>query len=194
MILFRFAKIPVFALSLFGLACSLGAAGSTVFSTNAGKIPGTEIAYTVTLEENVTSTIAIRFKLTNNSAKEYYLHRSAFDVPGSMAVFFSTDDTPIISSTAEWASDSLPSGAVMGVLPLRPGKSIEEVVPVGFYYDKIYKKRRLSDIYVYWGVTIPSNSDDAEEAQLEGREVRPITQETLPRIGGMLTLPRKERD
>ncbi|MDF9826260.1 hypothetical protein M2103_002081 [Ereboglobus sp. PH5-5] len=167
-------------------------AQAMVYSTNTGTIPGTAIEYTVTLEDDVTSRLAIRFVMRNNSDKPYFIARGAFDVPGQMSVFFSTDDTPIISSTGDWASELLPGGVVMGNLPLLPGKTINEIFPIGVYYDKIYKKRRESNVYVYWGVTMSSSSDDAQQAELEERPMRPVQHETLPRIGGMLTLPKNE--
>lgn len=181
---------------LLALVCASCAqiARATVYSTNTGTVPNTGIQYTVTLEDDVTSRMAIRFKLKNTSAKPYFIDRAAFDVPGNLSVFFSTDDTPIVTSTGDWASDRLPSGTVMGNLPLLPGKTLEEIFPIGVYYDKIYKKRRESNIYIYWGITMPSCNDDAEHAEHENRPLRALTHEILPRVGGMLTLPKKTGD
>ncbi|MDR1011240.1 MAG: hypothetical protein LBM04_08995 [Opitutaceae bacterium] len=189
----NFGKLHIILLAFAGVFCH--AARATLYSTNTGSVPNTGIHYTVTLEDDVTSRMAIRFRLTNKSGKTYYIHRSAFDVPGNLAVFFSTDDTPVITSTDEWVSDMQFSGAVIGTLQLRPGKTLDEIFPIGFYYNKIYKRRQQSAIYVYWGVTMKSSSDDIEHAQLENRDVvTPITEKTFPRIGGMLTLPRKIAD
>lgn len=189
-----FGKLGIiFSLAISGVFGALSARAS-IYSTNTGTVPGTAIQYTVTLEDDVTSRMAIRFRLKNTSSRPYFIQRAAFDVPGSLAVFFSTDDAPIASSSGEWTSDALPSGSVMGNLPLLPGKTIDEIFAIGVYYDKIYKKRRDSNIYVYWGITMPSSNDDAEQAELEKRPLRPIQEEILPRIGGMLTLPKKGKD
>ena len=188
-ILFRKFR-PGFLLAACAVFCA-PAGRAMIYSTNSGMVPNTGIHYTATLETDANERLAIRIHLKNNSDKPYYIARSAFDVPGNLAVFFSTDDTPLVSSTGEWASSISSCGSVTGCLDLLPGKTADEIFPVGFYYDKIYKKRHQSNIYVYWGITMRSASDDPEVAARENRPLRPITNEVLPRIGGMLSLPKK---
>lgn len=191
---FIFSTLRIITLlAAAGLGCAQ-TGRAAVYSTNTGVVPGADIHYTVTIEDDKVGRMGIRFRLKNNSDKPHYLQRSAFDVPGGMSVFFSTEETPVVSSTADWVSDVSSSGTVMGSLPLLPGATLDEIFPIGFYYDKIYKRRLESNVYIYWGVTMTSASDDAELAAWENRTAGPITREVLPRIGGMLMLPKKVED
>lgn len=160
---------------------------ATVFSTNTGSITNTGIQYTVTLEDDDVGRFAMRFQFKNNSGKTYYIPKKTFDVPGYLAVFFSTDQAPVASNNAEWATGTSFAGDIPGNFTLAPGKSFDEIFPVAVYYDKIYRKRQASNVYIYWGLTVPSRNDDKEDSA----DDKPESKQLLPRIGGMLTLPKK---
>lgn len=174
------------ALAVFSAFCAAHAARAAVISTNTGLIPNTSIQYTVTLESDESTRLGIRFHFKNNTGRTYYVPRKTFDIPGYLAVFFSTDESPVDSSNAEWLTQASFSGEIPGNFVLEPGKTIDEIFPVGAYYEKIYKKRVVSNVYIYWGLTLPVKNDDTEDSD----DGKTRSKQLFPRVGGMLTLPK----
>jgi thiol-disulfide isomerase/thioredoxin len=126
-------------------------------------------------------------------------------MPGNAAVFFSTDRTKLITSSVDWLNIARPLGrlkSTFGVKSLTPGESAEINIPLGLFYNKIYEKVEKENVYVYWGVTVEIVDEAAARARDEkiriawnaGKkapeedELSPVI--SLPRIGGMLTLPK----
>jgi len=142
-------------------------------STNSGTIPNSELRYSVSLE-SVNKRLKLKFAITNDSTKSCNLLLSSFAIPGHTALFFSTDKTELDSKNDDWLNELIPAYNLggFGSAPLAVGATKEIWIPLGDVYGKIYEKMKEHNVYVYWGVTVY------------------IDQQALPRIGGMLTLPK----
>jgi molybdopterin-binding protein len=155
---------------------------AVIISSNSGFVPNSEIQYNTFLEV-VNTKLVIKFIITNKSVNALQLNMTSLSIPGNTALFFSTDKASLDSNNDEWCSDLIVGGSTggRGVKIIESGKSTEAVLQVGDFYEKIYKKMETSNVYIYWGVT------------LEVVGVGKTPYEPLPRIGGMLTLPKGTR-
>ena len=70
----------------------------------------------------------------------------------------------------------------LGFQSIKPGDSAEVIIRIGALYGKIYDKMERHDVYVHWGASIEMATETLEERTLKHTK--------LPRIGGMLTLPK----
>jgi hypothetical protein len=168
---------------------SLGGMHAKAISTNAGIIPGTPIRYVVTLEPR-NGHLQMKFAFTNDAEKAYHLWEPSVHVPGSAAIFCSTDITPIPSDQSDWVTtEPLASvGPSMFIHTIKSGASVEMWLPLGLIYNKIYKRVEKDNVYVYWGLTMrTANRNGPPE---KGENKTKLTFAPLPRIGGMLTLPK----
>jgi hypothetical protein len=166
---------------------SLGGMYAKAISTNSGVVPDTPIRYVVTLEPR-TGDLQMKFTFTNDSEEEYHLWEPSLHVPGSTAIFFSTDITPIAPDQSDWvtAEPLGPTEPPMFTHTIKSGASVEMWLPLGLIYNKIYKRVSKDNIYIYWGLTMRiANRNGPPE---KGEKRTKLTFTPLPRIGGMLTL------
>ena len=161
-------------------------------STNIGTIPNSELRYSVSLEFEKNKWLNLKFVITNDSKQSCNLNLSSFSIPGDTALFFSTDNSRLDSSNKDWLSEYIiPSNhGGLGTKYLAPGTSAVIQIPLGDVYGRIYEKMKGNNVYVYWGVTVSLANDSAQQARVEKRRMVPINYTSLPRIGGMLTLPK----
>ncbi|WP_342750708.1 hypothetical protein OH491_12135 [Termitidicoccus mucosus] len=158
-------------------------------SANSGSIPDTAIRYTVTLEPRAGG-LQMKFIFVNDSEKEYHLWEPSIGIPGYTSLFFSTDKTPMISSNKDWASEYVPNGGSrLMTHTIKSGSSVEIWLPIGVFYDKIYKKIKEDNVYIYWGLSVMVANYNSSSIK-KGETPPKLTYTSLPRIGGMLTLPR----
>jgi hypothetical protein len=160
-------------LCLIGLFCNTSLK-AMIISSNSGVVADSEIQYNMSLEM-VGNRLIMRLVITNKAKDPIYLNTGPLSIPGFTTLFFSTDKLSLESKLSEWRTLSLiPIGTpAHKITKVEPEKSIEAVLEVGEFYDKIYTKMKTDNVYIYWGVTLESSSF-----------------RRLPRIGGMLTLPK----
>jgi hypothetical protein len=171
-----------------GMAFPLSLNAKTI-SANSGNIPDTTIQYTATLDIGKRG-LQMKFTFLNESEKEYHLWEPSIGIPGYTSLFFSTDKTPMISSNNDWASEYIPGGEPrLMTHTIKSGSSVEIWLPIGVFYDKIYRKAMEDNVYIYWGVTMMVanyNSSFIKKGEIPPK----LAYTPLPRIGGMLTLPK----